>query len=238
MPVLSLTFLLFALVHIGLWVWGWRAWATTGRPVALLIVLISNTLLWYDNFRIGMGHFIGQGRLLELMAMPAFIWHWTMVPLLIIAAGSIARLAGLGWARHRGVMGSLCVFAVALSLYDARYIPLMELHPACIADTIRYSTNVSPAQLCAPTDPVITGGAGSPLAAIIANVVVFAVDVLVWIRHRWIWLAAGSGAMFIAAGAFATSTYSLPISNFGEICIASGLIATCVHFARRKPSPA
>jgi hypothetical protein len=40
--------------------------------------------------------------------------------------------------------------------------------------------------------------------------------------------------MFVAAGAFASSDWSLPIANFGEICITLGFIVTCTHFAALK----
>jgi hypothetical protein len=38
--------------------------------------------------------------------------------------------------------------------------------------------------------------------------------------------------MFIAAGAFASSNWSLPIANFGELCFTLGYITSCAHFAR------
>lgn len=100
--MLSGLFLLFALIHIGIWLWGWRLWADTGRPVSLLIVLISATLLFYDNFRIGIGRFIGEGDLLYNLSVPAFAWHWSLLSLMVIAAGSMGKLAGLHWAQKSG----------------------------------------------------------------------------------------------------------------------------------------
>jgi hypothetical protein len=101
---------------------------------------------------------------------------------------------------------------------------------------------VTPEQLCPGGEPW-SAGIGSPLVAILTNVVVLAVGIALWVRRKWPWLAVGSGAMFIAAGAFARSQWSLPIANFGEICITLGFIVTCVHFARLKagaprPGPA
>lgn len=234
--MLSFVFLTFAVIHIGIWLWGWKLWAETGRPVALLIVLVGGTLLFYDNFRIGIGRFIGQGDLLYAMSVPAFAWHWALLPLLVIAAGSIARLAGLPWARSRLVMGAFCVIAVGLSAMDIPKIFAMELHAACLDDTVRYTTSVKESQLCSPTDTVVPSGAEAANVAIITNVFVLAVGIALWIQRRWAWMAVGAGLMFVAAGAFATSRYSLPISNLGEICITLGLITTCAHFARlRRP---
>jgi hypothetical protein len=229
--MLSALFLLFAVVHLAIWIWGWGAWARNGRPRALFLVLFGGTLLFYDNLRIGTGRFIGQGELLEAMSVPAFLWHWTMLPLLVIAAGIIARTAGLQWAQSRFAMGAFCLVATALIALDIPKIFDFDLYPVCLADTIRYSTNVGPDVLCSPDDPVISGGPGAALVAILTNVIVLFVGIALWIQRGWPWLALGSGAMFIAAGAFAQSYWSLPIANFGEILITLSLIATALRFA-------
>lgn len=232
--MLSVIFFAYAVIHLGLWLWGWRLWAETGRPVSLFLVLFGGTLLFYDNFRIGIGRFIGPGDTLYALSVPAFAWHWSMLPLLVIAAGAVARQADFAWARNKLVMGTFCVVAVALSVHDIPKIFDMDLRVACLADTVRYTTNVSAAQLCSPADQPYSAGADAALVAIITNVIVLAVGIALWIKRKWPWLAVGSGAMFIAAGAFARSPWSLPIANFGEICITSGLIITCAHFARLK----
>ena len=200
----------------------------------LLIVLVGATLLFYDNLRIGIGRFIGEGDLLYNLSVPAFAWHWSLLSLLVIAAGSVARLAGLKWAQHRLVMGAFCITAVALSAYDIPKIFTMDLHIACLDDTVRYTTAVKETQLCNATGQVVSSGGHAPVVAIITNVFVLAVGIALWIQRGWAWLAVGSGLMFVAAGAFGSGTYALPISNLGEICITVGFIVTCVHFARLK----
>ena len=232
--MLSLIFLVFAVIHLSIWLWGWKLWADNGRPVALLVVLIASTLLFYDNLRIGMGRFIGEGDLLYAVSVPAFAWHWSLLPLLVIGAGSVARLAGLNWAQGKVVMGAFCVVAVGLSAYDIPKIFSMDLHLACLDDTVRYTTSVKEGQLCSPTDQVVTSGEHAPVVAIVTNLIVLAVGIALWIQRGWAWLAVGSGLMFVAAGAFGSGTYALPISNLGEIAITLGFIATCTHFARLK----
>ncbi len=232
--MLSFIFLLYTVIHLVIWFWGWKLWLDTGKPVSLFLVLFGGTLLFYDNLRIGIGRFIGEGELLYALSQPAFAWHWSMLPLLVIAAGSIAREAEFDWARNKIVMGAFCVVAVALSIHDIPKIFSMQLYPACLADTVRYSTAVSEFQVC-PGGVVVprTAGAEAALVAIITNIIVLGVGIAVWVRHKWPWMAVGSGLMFIAAGAGASSPWSLPIANLGEICITLGMIVTCAHFARR-----
>jgi hypothetical protein len=242
--MLSILFLVFATVHVAIWFWTLAQWRTLGRPVALTLILFGNLLLWYDNFRIGIGRFVGEGDLLYGLTVPAFLWHWTLLPLLVIVAGSIARLADFPWARNRAVMGGFCVVAVVLMTVDLPHAisllfgqvgptPFVELRPACLADTLRYSTNVSPAQLCQPTDEVVAFGPG-PFVAIFMNVIMVVLGIVLWVRRGWKWLALGPGAMFIAAGVGGRLPYGLPLANFGEILFTLGVTVTAVHFARLR----
>lgn len=247
--MLSYTFLLYAAVHLALWIWSWRAWSRAGRPVALTLLLFGNTLLWYDNFRIGAGRFIGEGALLHAMSIPAFFWHWTMLPLFVIVAGSIARLADLPWARSRFVMGLFCLTAVGLMALDVPSalgllfggvgpLPVVELRPACIADTLRYTTTVTPAQFCGPDAEVFRNGPG-PLVAILMNVIMVAVGVSLWIQRGWKWLVIGPGLMFLAAGSAPLwGAFALPVANFGEILFSVGVLATALRFSPVRDLPA
>jgi hypothetical protein len=241
--MLSFVFLLFALVHIAIWAWTFDQWRKLDRPVALSLVLFANLLLWYDNFRIGIGRFIGEGELLRGLSIPAFFWHWTVVPVLVIVAGSIARMAGLPWAGNRLVIGSFCLAAVGLFLLDAPWafgfifgdagpFRSVQLAPACLADTLRYTTVVTPFQFCTPDAVALRSGPG-PFVAIAMNAIMVVLGVLIWVKRGWKWLALGPGFMFIAAGAGNSLPYGLPLANFGEILFTLGVTVTAVHFARQ-----
>jgi hypothetical protein len=234
--------MVFAAIHLGLLIWGWRSWTPAGRPVALTILLLGNTLLWYDNFRIGIGRFVGEGALLYNLSVPAFLWHWTFLPLFVILAGSIARLAGLEWARNKLAMGLLCVVAVGLIALDLPYTlgllfgetslwSAVELRVGCIADTLRYTTRVSVRQLCTPDATPFANGP-SQLPAIVMNIIMVGVGIGLWIRHQWKWLVIGPGLMFVAAGgAPIWGAYALPVANFGEILFTVGVLVTILRFS-------
>lgn len=242
--MLSILFLIFAVIHIAIWVWTLGQWRQLGKPTALSLVLFGNLLLWYDNFRIGMGRFIGEGDLLYNLSVPAFVWHWTILPILVIVAGIIARMADFAWAKNKLVMGAFCLTAVWLFSLDFPYavglvfgdvgpFEAIEMAPACLADTLRYTTSVTPFQFCTEDAVAMQVGPG-PFVAIFMNAIMLALGILIWVQRGWKWLAIGPGLMFIAAGAGGSLPYGLPLANFGEILFTLGVTLTAVHFARQR----
>jgi hypothetical protein len=247
--VITTLYLLFAGVHLLLWLWGWRAWHRRGRPVALALVLVPATLLWYDNLRIGLGRFLGEGPLLHAISVPAFVWHWTLLPVFVVAAFSLARSAGLAWAKRRLAMGAFVAVTVALIAADVPYalglvfgpigpLPDVELRLGCIADAIRYTATLSATFACGPETEIVRTGPG-PLVAILMNVVVLGVGVALWRSRGWPWLALAAGTMFVAAAGLPLwGVYGPPVANLGEIAFVAGLLATGVRFADASgPSP-
>lgn len=242
--MISALYIVLAAVHVLVLSWGFRAWTRSGRPVALLLVLVPTALLWYDNLRIGIGRFVGEGPFLYALSVPVLAWHWTMLPLYVLAAGAIARDAGLAWAKTRGAGVAFGAVAFALFAIDVPYAlgvvfgavgpwPAVELRLGCIGDAIRYTATLSPAYLCGPDDVVHRVGPG-PVVAIVMVVVVLAVGVALWLRRAWPWLAVSAGAMFVAAaGGPVWGTYAPPVANVGEVVFVVGFIATAMRFAPR-----
>lgn len=239
--MISALYLVFAAVHALVWSWGSRAWERAGRPAALTLVLVPATLLWYDNLRIGLGRFLGEGPLLYALSVPALAWHWTMLPLFVLAALVMARAAGLRWARSRWAGLGFGAVAAGLFLIDVPYAVgvvagSVELKLGCIGDAIRYTASLGPAYFCGPESEVHRVGPG-PVVAIVMVVVVLGVGIALWLQRRWPWLAIAAGAMFLAAaGGPAWGTYAPPVANVGEIGFVVGLIATALRFARAPGS--
>jgi hypothetical protein len=247
--VISALYLVLATLHALVWSWGSRAWERAGRPAALALVLVPATLLWYDNLRIGLGRVVGEGPLLYALSVPALAWHWTMLPLFVLAALAIARGAGLRWARTRWAGAGFGALAAGLFLIDVPYalgvlfgavgpFPAVELKLGCIGDAIRYTATLTPAYFCGPEAEVHRVGPG-PVVAIVMNAVVLAVGVALWARRGWPWLAASAGFMFAAAaGGPAWGTWAPPVANVGEVAFVVGLLASARRFAPEAPSDA
>ncbi|MDF1523123.1 MAG: hypothetical protein P1P87_09935 [Trueperaceae bacterium] len=239
--MISALYVVFAVAHAAIWLWGVRAARRVAWPWPLTLVLVAAAPLWYENLRVGLGRAMGEGPLLYALSVPALAWHWTALPLFVVAAYGIVRGAGLPWARTPVAVGATVVVGGALVAIDLPYalgvlfgplgpIPEVELRLGCIGDAIRYTASLSPAYFCGPEAEVHRVGPG-PLVAIVMNVAVLGVGVALWAQRGWRWLALAAGAMFVAAaGGPAWGTYAPPVANVGEIGLVAALIATAARF--------
>jgi hypothetical protein len=243
--LISALYLAAAAVHAYLWTWGVHRWRRSGRPAGLGLVLLPAALLWYENLRTGLGRFLGPGELLYALSVPALAWHWTVLPVFVLAAVAMAREAGLTWACSlpgrlvtAGLVAALFAidlpYALGLLFGGTGPLPDVELRLGCIGDAVRYTATLSEAYLCDPADATHRVGPG-PLVAITMVIFVLAVGVALWVRRGWPWLALTAGAMFLAAGAGpAFGAYAAPLANVGEVALIAGMLATGARFAPRN----
>ncbi|MDW8325275.1 MAG: hypothetical protein RMK99_01810 [Anaerolineales bacterium] len=223
-------FTILALLNLALLIWGLRLYRQVPTG-ALTVLLLPILFLPYDNAIIAAGRFIGEGDLLRNLNWPRFAAHGLLTPLWIIAAGSLARMAGLGWAKNKWVMSAFCILATGLIvLLDVPKLLGLQLHPACFADTLRYAESVSAGQLCSPTQAVVPSS-GPPIAAIAAILALLGVSVPIWRRTKWPWLFVGSVVMFLAAAAPA-SVVGPGVSSIGEVVLGAALLATAQRLGK------
>ena len=231
----AVMFAAFALAQTALFVWLLRLWRGTRAPAAAVLLVPQFFLIW-DNLRVASGTLFGHGPLLYWLSWPAFWSHWLTGCWLIIASGSILRLAsgqvtGLGFARRRWVMGAFCLVAAALMLYDLPYFWTRDIYPACELGLIRYSGAVSEATRCFADQPLVASD--FPLAPVVTCFVVIASGALLWARDRFPWMALGAVAMLLTAALPALRAHKL--DNFGEVLIVLGATLAIARYARATP---
>jgi hypothetical protein len=202
-----------------------------------LLILIPLLFLWLDNFAIAAGRWVGEGPILTGMTYLRFFWHWQMLPLLIIVAGALARHAGFAWARPRWVMALFCALAVYFMVIDVPYIWQVQFQPACYGDTLRFVINVPDGQVCPGTTPLAPQASPSPLPAISVNLILMAIGFMMWMRHKFPWLAVACVIMFAcaASGAVPGFYWGQILGNLGEPIFNFGLLAAGFRFI---PAPA
>lgn len=206
-------FLIMSVVHLVFLVMAVRLYGRTRSIYTGLTCLILFGL-FYDNFIIGIGSFIGEGDFLLALNWPRFAIHALLTPLLILFALDIARRANLKWAHSSTVMlvfGVLTLLMIALGVYTDIIDLALELMKE--GGTVRY---------------VNGNAAGPPVPAIVTILVLIGVGIPIWRQSKWSLLCLGSLFMFVAAGAGA----SLPVvGNLGEVVLSGTIVKTDEKFS-------
>jgi hypothetical protein len=223
----TLLFALYAVAQLALFVWLWRTWRETRTPSAAVLLVPQLGLFW-DNLVVASGKFIGLGPTLIALSWPRFWIHWLMGAWLIVASGSILRLAGFEFAKRRWVMVTFCLLTAAMMVWDIPYFFEKQLHPVCEYDLVRYSTAVKDGAQCLPGQAAVPGG-GAPIPQLMAIAAVLFAGALLWRYRGFPWYFLGGALMYISA----TPPFQrLKLDNFGEVLIAGGAIWAIWHFTR------
>jgi hypothetical protein len=230
---MTIQFLVFAVLQLLLFFWLLRLWFTTGA-IAALVLLIPQFFLFYDNFVVGVGRFVGVSDLLYAISWPRFWVHWVAGVWVVIAAGSILRLAGISWMRPWGAMLPFCLLTVVLVLIELPNFWSIQLYPACADGLVRYTTRIAAGDSCVDATFVVRQR-DTPLAIIIANFVVIGAGVVLAVARRFPWVLIGSVGMLLTAGVPALR--ALRLDNFGEVLILGSLIWAIAHFTRARAAP-
>lgn len=228
----SIGYLVIAVVDFAVLVWAARL-CLRYRTNGLIFASLPLTLLWYDNFVIGIGSTLGEGDLLVQLNYVRFIAHYVGLPMTFIALGAMAREAGFAWARYRLVMGAFCALATWFIVHDLWLLSQSTFYPSCFADTLRYTTHIAPYTACTPDADVGAGRPIPPIPAITLTNMLIAFGIYLWIKIGWKWLALGSvGALAFFAVPYAQTGGIL--GNVGEPIISAVIVATAAHIARRR----
>jgi hypothetical protein len=228
--MMTIVFSIYALLQLALFVWLWRTYRATGAAIAIALFIPQFGLI-YDNAAVVVGRFIGIGPTLEAISWPRFWIHWLFGTWLIIAAGSVLRMAGIGWAQSRAVMAAFCLLTVGLMIYDLPHFWRESLYAVCEFDLVRYSTAVKAGTGCLAGQAAVK--ASAPLPSIITCFVVIGAGLVLMIKRRFPWMFMGGVLMLLSAAIPIARHYKL--DNFGEVLIAGGAIWAIARFAPRKP---
>ncbi|MEU6247850.1 hypothetical protein [Glycomyces sp. NPDC047010] len=206
----SLLFLLLALAHLALLVWGLRLAARSGWRAADLPVLVVAALV-YDNGMIAVGRAIGEGALLEGLNAGRFWLHAFVTPLLVIWSWDAVRRAGSPWAakaRARWAAIGLALALVAIELVTV--VAGLELRVRDEHGALSYTSDHA---------------GGPPLMVLVVAAVLVIAGAIVWRRQSWPWLLAGAVLMALGSG-LPIPVPSAAATNVFEVLLLTGIIAT------------
>jgi hypothetical protein len=217
--------------------WTLRAWRRSREPVLGLLAFLVLALP-YDTALVGAGSAIGISPGLALASGPRFMLFHLSVPLIMIVAAALARLAGFRFAQPRWFVGGVCVAATAFAVADWQHIVVWPtLYPACWADTVRYVPSVLASQACTPGQPGIGLPGAFPLAAAVALPALLVLGVAIGVRAGWWWLLAGMLAGLVLLGLPPSRVGPIP-GFVGDAINLLAMVATAVRFGRPQSAPA
>lgn len=216
----SIIFLAFALAYLVLTVFLWKGHKKLHLSSVLFLVLFA---LVYDNFIIGIGRFIGEGMLLEVLNFARFWLHALFTPTLIIFSIAILQEAGIAWAKSKMAVilaGILFLLAIVLEY-------ITELNGLAIAPNKEYGA-LSYSSVAEATGPPLM------ILVVLAALLVAAVT-LAW-RFKWWWMLIGVIFMTIGS-AVPINVSSNAITNLFELFLLFTLILTKKHFTEKTLLP-
>lgn len=218
-----------AVADLALLLYAARAWLRDQRNTALMLQTVLLLLLWFDVLTVALGGWLGDGPALRLMSRIRYTWFYLTMPLLLIAAGALARQAGFAWAKRRWVMGLICLTAAAFIMTDVPRVLTAEFQVACYADTVRHVARVAPGEACRGG----AEGAGGWFTSFSIPVVFLSVTLtglLLWVRRRWPWL--GLAALAFMASTAVPSTLVGPFLTYPlDTLMTAAFVAAALRFA-------
>lgn len=226
----SAGYIVIAIVDLAVLVWAIRL-CKQYPSNALYLATIPLTLLWFDNFTVGLGSTLGEGDFLKGMNTVRFLAHYIALPMTFIAIGAMARQVGFAWARPKAVMGAFCLLATCFIAHDLWLFASATFYPSCFADTLRYTTYVAEFTACGADATIGSGTRIAPVPAITLSNMLIIFGIFLWVRIGWRWLTLGT----VVAMAFFAAPYSLSggfIGNIGEPIISIAIVATAAHISK------
>ena len=206
--MLTATFLLASVIQLAIFVLIFRLYKEN-LSIYTAIAMITVFGIFYDNFIISIGQFIGEGDFLYQLNAVRFVVHGIVTPLMIMFGWGMAVGYELSWHKKQwifwGFAGLTAVF-VALGFYEE--VITLSLAPEWDGEILRYTHTVS---------------SGPPLASIVVIIVNIVVGGFLWRQKGQSALCICSILMFIFAGAGASI---LVLSNIGEVFFAAGVYIT------------
>ena len=206
--MLTTVYLIVSVVHLAFFILSLRLFLRN-RSIYTALATIVIGGLFYDNFIIGIGSFIGEGSLLKGLNAVRFYVHALATPTMIMFAVATAQRLGIGWAQNRNVFALFGILTLAMiglgasvDIFDLSLIPELD------NGTLRYVNDHT---------------AGPPIPAIVTIIVMTVVGGFIWRKAKWSVLFFGSFLMFVFAGAGASI---LLLSNLGEVFFAGGILWT------------
>jgi hypothetical protein len=207
--MMSYALLFLAAVDFAALIWGVRQWLKQPQNYALLLSLTILFPIAFDAFSNGVGRFLGEGEVLELLVRFRMTWFYFSMPFLIPIGVFMLNYAGVGWTRVKGVTLGAFLLGAGLGSYQIIAYWDMALYPSCVFDIVRYVLEVPASQACRPEDAGLGEFALSPIVPVSAIFLMLTSFTLIW-KTRFAWYA----ALFTASNIASAISVQIPREGY------------------------
>lgn len=200
---------IYALVSVILFVWGLAIFGRI-RLVSIGLALLIIAGMIYDNVIISISGLLGAGSLLESLSFIRYIVQSITMPLIIAITFTVARQAGLGWAKNTLLRYGAWVITAALIVYG-----LVNNFAGLLPDPINLDGNLRYLAVKS-TLPVLLG---------VSTVLVAIMGALIWraTKSPWIFIAAMLGLL---SSAVPGRSMHFILGTATQILLVGSLLAT------------
>jgi hypothetical protein len=229
----SALILLFSAAGFAALLWSFGQWRRTRSSILLFNVLVLAAAVLHALIA-GSGRWVGVGnQLRDLYSLPLLVATFAL-PASLFTFATISRGSGFAWAKVDWGHGAVCLFAVALLLYNMTGIlAARAISPACWRDVLWYLPSVPPPLFCPGDAPATVFAPRLPVVPAIVLLAYLGLGAGLWRRQGWPWLLVGMGtgiALLLAPLAWG------PVPRFaGELLCAGVMALAAARYALSQP---
>ena len=222
--------LVIAGLELVLFLWALRAFRGDRTNYPLLIITVMLSLQWVDALIFGIGSWVGEGNLLELLNRLRTLWFFVTSPLLLLASVLILKNARFAWLQSKTLVGVVALICLVYMVMDGYAVGQADFYPACAADTLRYVMKVAPDQVCAGDELLPVDGHFS-LMLLVSTAAVILAGLVLAIWRSWPWLVIMSG-VFILGFIFVPTEVVGPFLSFPlDGLMSATIVLTTIRFS-------
>ena len=208
----QILYMLFTFAYIALLMWGIEGADAQELGKWTSVVYLVVIALIYDNGILAVGHWVGEGALLENLNAVRFWVHAIVTPLLVIYSIGTLRESGVSWAKKKWVTILSILYTIAAIIIEIILVTAdLQLRVEKEYGVVSYSS--------------VESSSGPPIMVLFITVAMLLASGVLWKKSGWALFLSGVLIMTIGS-AIPFDVGSNAITNLFELILLTTLIWT------------
>ena len=208
----QILYMLVTFAYIALFIWGLKGVNAEEFSKWTSVIYLVVIALIYDNGILAIGHWIGEGALLENLNAVRFWTHALVTPLLVIYSIGTLRESGISWARKTWVTILSVLYTIAAIIIEIVFVTAgLQLQIEKEYGVVSYSAVESPS--------------GPPIMILFITFAMLIASGVLWKKTGWAVFFIGVFIMTIGS-AVPFDVGSNAITNLFELILLTSLVWT------------